>query len=65
MYSAIGIVGRIANRGYKMGSAARGSLRVRRVVRGVNRFGESKIGNVVLKTGGFVTKHPIALKRIW
>ena len=65
MYSAIGIVGRIANRGYKMGRAARGSLRVRRVVRGVNRFGESKIGNVVLKTGGFVTKHPIALKRIW
>jgi hypothetical protein len=69
MYSAISIIGRIANRGYKMGRSARGSLRVRRVVRGVNRgvdrLGESKIGNVALKTGGFLAKHPIAIKRLW
>jgi hypothetical protein len=64
-YNTLSIIGNVAKYGYKLGRASKGTLRGRRIIRGVKKFGDSKVGSATLKVGGFVAKHPVGVKRLW
>ena len=65
LFDAISIIGNVTKWGYRVGRATKGTLNGRRVIRFIDKIGDSKVGSAALKVGGFVAKHPVGVKRLW